>query len=58
MEASWTGRVLDAEEVRTVGFAVYFELVTFNLSSVKTVPDSKFSGFSWSGGIIGVWLSR
>lgn len=58
MEASWAGRVLDAEEVRTVGFVVYFELVTFNLSSVKTVPDSKFSSFSWSGGIIGVWLSR
>ena len=61
MEASWTGRVLNAEEVRTVGFVVYFEELQLCLStfrSVKTVPDSKCTGFSWSGGVIGVWLSR
>ena len=49
MEASWTGRVLDAKEVRTVGFVVYFEELQFSdfqpfsvlkLSQTVNVPVS------------------
>ena len=31
IEASWTGRVLNAKEVRTVGFVVYFEELQFSV---------------------------
>ena len=49
MDASWTGRVLDAEEVRTVGFVLYFEELQFSdfqtfsvlkLSQTVNVPVS------------------
>lgn len=49
MDASWTGRVLDAKEVRTVGFVVYFEELQFSdfqpfsvlkLSQTVNVPVS------------------